>query len=302
MNKYIAFDIGGTNVKHSVLLEDGTFIEKGKYNTRKATIKEFLDDLTATIKGYLQKYEISGIAISLPGFVNVETGYTEDAGAITILNGKNLKTLLENEISCTVEIENDGNCVALAEKFNGNAINCKDFVCITIGTGVGGGLFLNNKIFHGHTFRAGEIGYMLTPRSQTGSEIMSDNGSTSSLIRSYKDYKGLDENEVVEGKVIFQEAENNAEVALLIDKWIEGISFGVFNIAGTLNPEKILIGGGVSAREGFAEKIKEKLELQKEWEFIKVPIETCKHKNDAGMIGALKHFLTQNDIKSKSLY
>ncbi len=301
MNMYIAFDIGGTNVKHSVLLEDGTFIEKGKYNTRRATIKEFLDDLIATIKGYLENYDISGIAISLPGFVNINTGYAEDAGAITILNGKNLKNLLENEVPYTVEMENDGNCVALAEKFNGNAINCKDFVCVTIGTGVGGGMFLNNSIFHGHKFKAGEIGYMLTPRSRDGSEIMSDNGSTSSLIKSYKDYKGLDEEAVVEGKVIFQEAESNPEVASLIDKWIEGISYGIFNIAGTLNPEKILIGGGVSAREGFAQMIEEKLERQKEWEFIKVPIETCKHKNDAGMIGALKHFLTQKD-KSKSLY
>ncbi|WP_040978144.1 ROK family protein [Oceanobacillus jeddahense] len=295
MNKYIAFDIGGTEVKHAVLLEDGTFIEKGKYRTRRSNLNQFLTDIILTIKAYQTNDHISGIAISMPGFVNIKTGYTEDAGAITILNGKNLKTLLETQISCRVEIENDGNCVALAEKFNGNAIDCKDFVCITIGTGIGGGIFLNDRIFHGHQFKAGEIGYMLTPGSRTKDEIWSDNGSTSSLIKSYKQYKGLDKKEAIEGEEIFQEAGSNAEVQLLVEKWLERISFGIFNIAGTLNPEKILIGGGVSAREGFAKRIENHLKQQEEWNFIKVPIETCKHKNDAGMLGALKHFLTQKE-------
>lgn len=301
MNKYIAFDIGGTKVKHAVLSEDGTFIEKRNYSTRKSNLDQFLTDILLTIQAYQASYDIAGVAISMPGFVNIKTGYTEDAGAITILNGKNLKTLLEAEIPYTVEMENDGNCVALAEKFNGNAMNCEDFVCMTIGTGIGGGVFLNNRIFHGHQFRAGEIGYMLTPGSRAGKEILSDNGSTSSLIKSYKKKKGLDENEIIEGKEIFQEAESNAEINLLIENWMERISYGIFNIAATLNPEKILIGGGVSAREGFTQGIEKHLEQLEGWEFIKVPIEVCKHKNDAGMLGALKHFLTQRNRQSKKI-
>lgn len=296
MNKYIAFDIGGTKVKHAVLLEDGTFIEKGAYPTRKSNLDQFLTDIMLTVQAYQNRFDIAGVAISMPGFVNIKTGYTEDAGAITILNGKNLKTLLEARLPYVIEMENDGNCVALAEKFNGNAVNCQDFICITIGTGVGGGIFLNNRIFHGHQFKAGEIGYMLTPGSQPGSETWSDNGSTSSLINSYKKQKGLGENEVIEGTDIFREAEINAETNRLVEEWMERISFGIFNIAGTLNPEKILIGGGVSARAEFAQRIKNHLEQQKEWQFIKVPIETCKHKNDAGMLGALKHFLMQRDM------
>lgn len=296
MNKYIAFDIGGTKVKHAVLLEDGTFIEKGAYSTRKSNLDQFLTDIMLTVQAYQNRFDIAGVAISMPGFVNIKTGYTEDAGAITILNGKNLKTLLEARLPYIIEMENDSNCVALAEKFNGNAVNCQDFICITIGTGVGGGIFLNNRIFHGHQFKAGEIGYMLTPGSQPGSETWSDNGATSSLIKSYKKQKGLGKNKVIEGIDIFQEAESDTETNQLVEEWMERISFGIFNIAGTLNPEKILIGGGVSAREGFAQRIKNHLERQKEWEFIKVPIETCKHKNDAGMLGALKHFLTQRDM------
>src|SRR5690625_3703234 len=301
MNKYIAFDIGGTKIKHSLLLEDGSFIEKGKYNTRRSSLTEFLNDMISVIRTYQEKCNISGVAISMPGFVNIETGYTEDAGAISILNGKNLKKLLEEKIPYNVEVENDGNCVALAEKFSGNAKNCKDFVCITIGTGIGGGIFLNNKIIHGHNYRAGEIGYMLTPGSQVGSEIWSDNGSTSNLIRSYKQHKGLDENEEVEGKFIFQEAENNPEINRVIDDWVKRISYGIFNIAGIFNPEKILIGGGVSANRGLVQQIENHLDQLEEWEYIKVPIETCKHKNNAGMLGALMHFLTRKGIEQKSI-
>ncbi len=149
-----------------------------------------------------------------------------------------MKTLLEARLPYIIEMENDSNCVALAEKFNGNAVNCQDFICITIGTGVGGGIFLNNRIFHGHQFKAGEIGYMLTPGSQPGSETWSDNGATSSLIKSYKKQKGLGENKVIEGIDIFQEAESDTETNQLVEEWMERISFGIFNIAGTLNPEK----------------------------------------------------------------
>lgn len=66
-----------------------------------------------------------------------ETGYTEFAGAIIALNGQNVKTLLEEKTSLRVEVENDANCAALAEKYSGHAKECDSFICMTLGTGVG---------------------------------------------------------------------------------------------------------------------------------------------------------------------
>jgi len=294
MKKYISFDIGGTKVKYSLLLEDGTFLKKNEYLTRKKNLDEFLNDLFSIVTGYESNNSISGISVSMPGFVNPKTGYTEFAGAITVLNNKNLKSILEDRFPYQVEIENDCNCVALAEKFNGNAKNCRDFVCVTIGTGVGGSIFLNNAIYHGHSFKAGEIGYMLTPGSQIGNEVLNDNSSTSGLINMYRKYKDIDKSKTIDGKAVFKEAKTDKQVNLLIDKWIEKISFGILNVTAVVNPEKILIGGGVSVQKEIIPKLENNLKKLIWWDFIKVPIEYCEYQNDAGMIGALYNFLIQN--------
>lgn len=146
MEKYISFDIGGTKVKHGLLLENGTILSKDSYNTQCANLEIFLEQMVETIKMYTTNNDVNGVAISLPGFINPHSGYSERAGAVTALDNQNLKTLLETRIPLQVEIENDGNCAALAEKISGNAQNCTDFICLTLGTGIGGG-FLSTGNF-----------------------------------------------------------------------------------------------------------------------------------------------------------
>ncbi|MRH43864.1 ROK family protein [Aquibacillus halophilus] len=297
MEKYIAFDVGGTKVKHAVVLENGVIITKGKYNTSCMDLDKFLKDMIDQIEDYHQQHNIRGIAISMPGFINVNTGYSETAGAIVVLNGKNLKSLLLERVSIPVEIENDGNCVALAEKLNGNAIDCESFICVTIGTGIGGGIIINNKVLHGHTFKGGEFGFMVTQNNSPKKEIWHNNGSTSGLIADYKELKEINTNEIIEGQQVFAEAEKDERVKKLIDEWLKNISNGIFNLVATLNPEKVLIGGGVSAQEIIIDGLKSHLVQNKNWRILEVPIEICKHKNDAGMIGALKHFLDRNSAR-----
>ncbi len=293
MKKYISFDVGGTKVKHGIVLEDGTIVTKGSYSTTCDDLEVFLADMVKTITAYKEAHEVEGVAISLPGFINPSTGFAERAGAIIALDQKNLKELLEARVPFRVEIENDGNCSALAERWSGNAVGCDDFICFTIGTGIGGGIMVNGKIVHGHTFRGGEFGFMLTKADAKGKEMPHTNASTTSLIRRYREYKGLEKEVKVEGEVIFSEAVENQEVDQLIHDWLEHISYGLFNLAVTLNPQKILIGGGVSAREGLIDQIQGKLEELEWWKFLKVEIAPCKHRNDAGMIGAVYHFMNK---------
>lgn len=290
MEKYIAFDVGGTKVKHGLLLGDGTILTKDSYPTICNNLEVFLSDMVQTIQQYSDEHDVKGVAISLPGFIDVNSGYSERAGSITALAHKNLKQLLEERIPFRVEVENDGNCSALAEKWNGNAVECNDFICFTIGTGIGGGIMVNGQILHGHTFRGGEFGFMITRGGSEKNEIMHTNASTSSLIRSYKLYKGIAADEFVEGETIFLEATLDEGVKGLIDEWLTSISYGIFNLAATLNPQKILIGGGVSSREGLIGQIIEHLEEIPFWKVLGVPVEACYHKNDAGIIGALYHF------------
>lgn len=292
MKKYIAIDIGGTKVKHGVILEDSSIFEKSSYKTNCNNYDIFIIDLINIINYYRNKYEISGIGISIPGFVNTSTGFTQRAGAITILDGKNLKTIIENTTNISVSIENDANCVALAEKLNGNAKDCKDFICYTIGTGIGGGIFVNNRIVHGKNFMAGEFGFMKI--NDNIKDTLHNNSSASSLISNYKKLKNIPQNENIEGDIIFEEAQYNILVKELLEKWYKNIASSIFNLGVTLNPEKILIGGGVSQRDDLIINIQKELNKFEFWSEFEIIIEPCMHRNDAGMIGSLYNFIKKN--------
>ncbi|MCM3763385.1 ROK family protein [Neobacillus niacini] len=290
MKKYICFDVGGTNVKHGILQEDGTIISKSSYRTPTDNLEQFLTKMTETIMSYLKNHQVSGIAVSLPGFINHYTGFSEQAGAVTALKNQNLKSLLEARVPLRVEIENDGNCAAIAEKISGNAKGCDDVICVTIGTGIGGGIFVNGKLLRGQRFRTGEFGFMIT---QANEHDYGDNwhatASTAALISAYKKLKGGEDQ--TNGEAVFLHAARSKSVKKLIDSWTRNISYGIFNLAATLNPEKILIGGGVSSQEDLLPAIQRHLDELPWWKDLKVPIERCKHRNDAGMLGAMYHFI-----------
>ncbi|MGG1397560.1 ROK family protein [Bacillus salipaludis] len=288
MKKYISFDIGGTKVKHCLLLEDATILSKSSYTTHTSNLEMLLKDMVETIEKYMENHHVSGVAVSMPGFINPHTGYSETGGSVYALSNQNLKALLEARIPLQVEIENDGNCATLAEKISGNAINCSDFVCVILGTGVGGGIFIDGKILHGHSFRGGEFGFMVTKSGNKFKDWHSD-ASTSALIHSYKKLKGISEYEKISGKKVFLESEKNQSVRKLIEGWTKKVSYRLFNLAATLNPQKILIGGGVSAQSDLISMINEQLDKIPLWKDFKVPVERCKYENDAGMIGAMYH-------------
>lgn len=297
MKRYISLDIGGTKVKHGIVTENGEIIERGKYDTKHNDLEGFIENLEMIIEKYNSKHDIEGIAVSLPGFINYKTGYAVKAGAIEVLHGKNLKEILEKDMKLPVEIENDANCAALAERFNGNAVNCSDFVCITVGTGIGGAIMVNDKILHGNDFRGGEVGFMITCDDEGDKCMMNQNASTRILIEQYKDYKQLKPDAIVEGAEVFEEAENDEKVHAIVENWFERLSRGIFNLAVILNPEKILIGGGVSEREGFIPNIEKYLEQNIVWKDVKVKMELCKYGNNAGLIGAVYNFMNRKDAK-----
>ncbi|WP_112181863.1 MULTISPECIES: ROK family protein [Paraliobacillus] len=284
---YLCFDVGGTNVKYGILTAEGEFIKKSSYPTRKETADQFIADMVNVIETITATNVIEKIAISFPGFINPSTGFAALAGAIDVLDGTNIRTLLSQKTSLPIIIENDANCATLAEKHSGNAINCNDFICMTIGTGIGGGIFINGEIVHGHAFQAGEFGLMTVNGLDNGYQNLHDIASTSALINNYKEIKKIDQETRIEGEIVFEDALVNPEVEAMLDRWFSYVSAGIFNLVATLNPEKILIGGAISVREDLYERINDKLKQIYNWKDIKVPIEACHHHNNAGLLGAL---------------
>lgn len=293
MNKYLCFDIGGTKVKYGVLLENGDAMFLSSYNTETKDKEKFFMSIIDLIEEHKIQNNIKGVSLCVPGIVNSYKGQVVLCYALRFLEGMNMKEFLEQKCKLRVEIENDANCVALAEKFTGNGKECSDFVCMTIGTGIGGGIFTNGSLVRGSKFMGGEFGFMITEgmdSNNEGMEIINDGGSTKGLINMYKKLKNIDGKVNVDGETIFNEGKNDIEVKKIIDIWYRRIAYGIFNLAGTLNPEKILIGGGVSVRKDFIENIEAYLNKMKWWQDIKVKIEPCYHKNNAGTIGALYNF------------
>lgn len=292
--RYLSFDVGGTNIKYSLIDANGNILKCDKYTTI-TNREEFLNKIEEIVKGNSEKIE--GLAFSMPGVIDVNKGHMITGGALYELYDYNFKDELEKRIKIPVEIENDVNCVALAEKWLGNAKQNKNFICLTIGTGVGGALFINDKIVRGAKYSAGEFGFMITERLKNVAEsTLSMRGSVrGGLIKSYA--KKVNQNwEDLDGKKIFEYAANGDDIAVeTIDEFYTNIAYSIFNLIVSLNPEKVLIGGEISVREDFIEIIKEKLEKLKseivDLKNLEFPvIERCKFLNDSGKIGALYNF------------
>lgn len=292
--RYLSFDVGGTNIKYSLIDTNGNILKSGKYTTI-TNREEFLNKIEDIVKENSEKIE--GLAFSMPGVIDVDKGHMITGGALYELYDYNFKEELEKRINIPVEIENDVNCVALAEKWLGNAKENKNFICLTIGTGVGGALFINDKIVRGAKYSAGEFGFMITERlKNTADSTLSMRGSVrGGLIKSYA--KKVNQNwEELDGKKIFEYAENGDKIAIeTINEFYTNIAYSIFNLIVSLNPEKILVGGEISVRTDFIEKIKEKLEELKseivDLKNLEFPvIERCKFLNDSGKIGALYNF------------
>lgn len=290
MRKIISIDVGGTFIKYGLVDEAGNVLCKNKMETIQKTAEGFVNELCEIANLYKEHKDILGIAISMPGFINNIEGIPLVCSVLRFIEGYKLQEELSLRTNLKVRIENDANCVALAEKFSGNARECEDFICITIGTGIGGGIYLNNKLIRGKQFKGGEFCYMIT-KDKAGYQKLNENSSMTALIKMYKEYKNISATEKVLGSDIFKEAEKDEDIKAIINEWYGNIARMIYNVSSMLNPEKILIGGGVSAREELISELQNALNEIPWWKHVSCTIEKCKHENDAGLIGAAYNFI-----------
>ena len=306
MKHYLSFDIGGTQIKFAVLTEQGEIIEKSKIDTAKDG-NQIIEDLVAVKKQLAEKYTFQGVAFSMPGFVDVNTGFLKTAGAIEDFAGLHFKDIMVEKLGLPVELDNDVNCVAMAEKWLGAAENSDNFICMTIGTGVGGAICVNGEIVRGHSYMAGEFGYMLTnsifkAKDESISTLSSTGSICEGLIKCYCEQK-QQEIGSVSGIDVYDLAEQGDAIAeKVINEFYQNIAIGLYNLTFILNPEKILIGGAISTRSELFPALKQKFQeiinahgvINKFSVDDFVNIESTHFKNDSGVIGALYHFLQMN--------
>lgn len=299
MMYYICIDIGGTSIKYGVLSEKGEIFIDGTVST-KVTEKEnfILSDVKKLVRNILDEYrnyEIKGICISTAGVVNPEKGEIAYAGpTIPKYTGTKIKEELEKEFSISCEVENDVNCAGLGEYWKGAGKGSKSMVCLTIGTGIGGSVILDGKLLNGIGYTAGEIGYM----DVNGSYIQNI-ASSRYLVEKVQKEKVEKEGitDAITGVDIFELAKKGDEICIAgINEIISNLAVGVRNIIYLLNPEVIVIGGGITAqKEYLEEKIRNEVNDGMISDmFRKTRIELAQQGNQAGLLGALYNFLNKN--------
>lgn len=323
--KCLVMDFGGTFLKYSVMDHELTVYEKGEKPSPNSSVEQFVNTVTELYEEY--KDSIEGIAISMPGFLDVDTGYAKTAGAFIPLYGQNIYDLLKEKCPVPITIENDGKCGALAETWVGNLKDCKDGVAVILGTGVAGGIIKNRRVHRGNSFAAGEFSYCLMSEGNGIQNSATITCGVAALLMKACLVKGIDlkklPNYALFGNFIggteqvLSEADKDPEFANGIDgyKFFELLDKGdedikkvyeqytynvaklVFNIQAFYDPEKIVIGGGISRQKRLITDIQAKVTqiIADFGGFYSVPctVDVCKFLNEANQYGALYNFLTR---------
>lgn len=286
--KILAIDIGGSAIKSGLWENDG-LTELPSFETPKTW-----DEMKAYLKSLVEEHKITeGVAISAPGAVNAEEGVIYGVSAVPYLHRFPIKQELADFLGVPVSFQNDANCAALAEVWQGNAKGLESAAMMIIGTGIGGGVVINGELRTGANLFGGEFGYQIMNNETL--ETLSDLGSPVAMAKRYSRIKADDRKYT--SKEIFDLAEAGDELAQeQIDQFYNALSIGIYNVLISLDPDRVLIGGGISTREDLLANIEERVQellLQKGAKELKASIMPCKFLSQANLIGAVYQFLTE---------
>ncbi len=282
--KYIVMDIGGTFIKHAVMDESFKEYDAGTVPTEKES-QPFLDQLVSVIKGHGEGY--GGVAISMAGFINPVTGENTDYGCSERFVKYNLKEKLRELTGYRISVENDSNCAALAELRFGAARGCKTAVTMTVGTGIGGALIVDGRLYRGKSFKAGEFGFALSSYTLEGGRIVPHYAkATSALVERCSAALG----KTVDGIYVFEHLDDDPRIKEIYDAWLADIAVCVGNVCAAVDPEKFLVGGAVSTQKRFMDDLRAAVYAGFDQLENYTSIEPCSMGNNAGKVGALMIF------------
>jgi glucokinase len=279
----IGIDIGGTKILVVITDLDGCMVFREKYPTT-----DKIDKLIEIINQCLDKAEMNesdiiAMGVGVPSITTKE-GIVVDAPALNWSN-VNLKGILQEKFAFPVFVNNDVNCAALGERWLGSAKNSDDIFFIAIGTGVGSAIIANGELIHGYDYRAGEIAYNVSEKDiEQGLENkMGEFGVFENKISgTFLSKQGYTSDEL-----FIENMKGDRKAADIIDNFILQLSINISNVVNLLNPEIVVIGGGVSeSMGGIAHRIQETIDRLTP---IKTKIGLATLGGDAGGLGAIAY-------------
>ncbi|MBR3678585.1 MAG: ROK family glucokinase [Oscillospiraceae bacterium] len=310
MKYYVGIDLGGTNIVAGVVDENYNILTKA---SRKTNCPRPADQIAADMAGAaldaiaqanLKPEDCEWIGIGTPGIANSETGIIEYSNNLGFVNVPMVKWISE-QTGIPAFIENDANAAAYGEYVAGAAMGAKNAVCITLGTGVGGGIIINGRIYDGSNFAGAELGHTVMnidgPQCTCGRkgcfEVYS---SATGLVRMTREameqhpeslmHKMAEEQGKVSARTAFDcMRQGDAAAKEVVDFYIRCLAAGITNTINIFQPDILCIGGGV-CNEGDALLLPVKALVAKEVytrnSEKNTDIVIAKLGNDAGIIGA----------------
>lgn len=282
LEKLLAVDIGGTFTKYGTVSKNGDIQNKGKFKT-----PETYDQLLESIIDIQQKFALKNKVICISSPCNYSNGALRGSSFVEYLVDKDIIGDFKQRYNIDVMIENDGNCAVLCEHWIGNATGQKNAICLVIGSGIGGGVVLDNKLLKGSENLAGDLGYMLL-----GSEAKTNNVANClgilgaarynyELINSIQRISGLEE--------VFSHEMKNEQIIFIREAMCRALAIGIINYKYIFDTEEILLGGEISKNKLFISEIERQIELSisqlSGYKYIP-KINVTKFYNDSNLIGA----------------
>ena len=319
----LVLDFGGTSVKYAVVDQNGTIQKSGKVPAPLESKEQFVDTVNTIYSSH--KELISGLSLSMPGYVNPESGDLIGSGAYRALYGCNIMTLLQEAVPVNIAVENDGKCGALAEAWMGALADCNDGVVLILGSGIAGGIIKDKKIHAGNHLTAGEFSsYLVKLGDPTFRGLAVFNCAAFGLTYKLCKAKNLDfdcQDYAAELKGIdaafggdypvFSEAPLQIKAdGVQFYKWImegdtaakdiygdllESLAFLIFNIQITFAPQKVVIGGGLSRIPCLLQDTQNMLHRFYQGTGLGPELQTTvvgsKYLDECNVIGAMYHYM-----------
>lgn len=305
--RIFAADLGGTHLRSAVVDENGKILFRLKQRTP-ATEKpeEIVEALVAAAHEFDQRAgnePIDSISVVVPGTVNAAAGAIVKVPNLPVLDGFSLVPALRDALGRPAVLENDANAAAVGEMWQGAARRHKTIVCVTLGTGVGGGIILNGELWHGSNDSAGEVGHMCVEpfggvACGCGSRgCLEVYASATAIVRMAREGQprhptsALNRGEELTSEAVYYAGKQNDALALEVFH-LMGIYLGIglANLINILNPEMIVIGGGVANAWDLFEKDMRHQVSDHAFPLpaARVRIVPAECGDDAGLLGATK--------------
>lgn len=260
MALYIGIDVGGTTIKAALIDKEGKLYGEDSVPTGNG--EQIVEGIAVLCNRFIAKAngeQIVGVGIGCPGLIDAENGTVVFAGNLRLKNFP-LVSMVKEKVNLPIRITNDANAAALGEAKFGAGKDYHDSVLVTLGTGVGGGVVINGKLFEGNKSAGAEIGHMVIERG--GNRCTCGRrgcweaySSATALIKRTKWAMEEDvssamwqtyTSDTCDGKTAFDYAETDIAASEVVEWYIKYLACGLINIANIFRPEVIMLGGGIS--------------------------------------------------------